>query len=180
MHVRRDTGFTLWELLCALLIAGVLLGVGMPGVQAFVLDGRRVADVNGFVLAVQTARSEAAKRGRAVIVCRSENGSTCNHDAPPSAGWIVFVNTDDVRPPQRSTSEPLLLAHEPAIAGTITANRSYFEFRPFRQRSVNGTVVFCDRRGSSAARAVIVSYTGRPRVDTKDAAGKPLRCAGLP
>lgn len=178
--MRRHRGLTLWELLCALLIAGVLLSVGMPAVQAFVLDGRRVADVNGFVLAVQTARSEAQKRGRPVVLCRSDDASTCQYDASPSAGWIVFVNVDDARPPQRSPSEPLLLAHEPVIAGSITANRSYFEFRPFRQRSVNGTVVFCDRRGPAAARAVIVSYTGRPRVDTKDASGKTLRCAGLP
>jgi type IV fimbrial biogenesis protein FimT len=152
----------------------------MPAVQAFVLDGRRIADVNGFVLAVQTARSEAQKRGHPVVLCRSQDAAACDHDAPPSAGWIVFVNTDDVRPPQRSASEPLLLAHEPEIAGAITANRAYFEFRPYRQRSVNGTVVFCDRRGPAAARAVIVSYTGRPRVDSKDAAGKPLRCAGFP
>jgi hypothetical protein len=36
--------------------------------------------------------------------------------------------------------------------------------------------VFCDQRGNSAARAIIVSQTGRPRVAAHDAAGKPLRC----
>lgn len=152
----------------------------MPAVQAFVLDGRRTADVNGFVLAVQLARSETLKRGRSVVVCRSADLSICASDPPATAGWIVFVNVDDARPPQRSPSEPLLLAHQPQIAGAITANRPYFEFRPFRQRSVNGTVIFCDARGPAAARAVIVSYTGRPRVDTRDAAGKPLRCGGSP
>jgi hypothetical protein len=40
-------------------------------------------------------------------------------------------------------------------------------------------VVFCDRRGAAAAKAVIVSYTGRPRVDRLAPDGKPLQCADL-
>jgi len=67
--------------------------------------------------------------------------------------------------------------HDLELTGTVTSNRPYYEFRP-RRRSTNGTTVFCDRRGSAAAKAVIVSYTGRPRVDRVDADGRPLRCAG--
>ena len=93
----------------------------------------------------------------------------------------MFVNEDNVRPPQRSAAEPLLYVHDPEITGTIVANRDAFEFWPFhQQRSTNGTAVFCDARGSSAARAVIVSYTGRPRVDSVGPGGEALRCAGLP
>jgi type IV fimbrial biogenesis protein FimT len=62
------------------------------------------------------------------------------------------------------------------MAGTITSNRPYYEFRVGR-RSTNGTVVFCDRRGTAAARSVIVSYTARPRVADRDADGRPLQCA---
>ena len=43
----------------------------------------------------------------------------------------------------------------------------------------NGTTIFCDGRGAPAAKAVIVSYTGRPRVDRVDADGRPLHCAGV-
>jgi type IV fimbrial biogenesis protein FimT len=73
----------------------------------------------------------------------------------------------------------LIYAHVPALDGTIVGNRPLFEFRPLLRRSTNGTVVFCDRRGTPAARAVIVSYTGRPRVDQVDPDGKPLVCASL-
>jgi hypothetical protein len=44
------------------------------------------------------------------------------------------------------------------------------------QAVVNGTIVFCDARGSAHARAIIISHTGRPRVAQRDADGKPLRC----
>jgi type IV fimbrial biogenesis protein FimT len=174
------SGLTLWELLCTLLIAGVVFGLGVPSFHAFVLDTRLLVDVNGFVRAVQLARSEAAKRGEPVVLCQSFDGLTCGNSNDYDAGWIVFVNTDDVRPLQRSPTEPLLWVHVPRIAGTIRGNREIFEFRPFLTRSTNGTLTFCDERGPQAARAVIVSYTGRPRSDGVDPSGKPLTCAGFP
>jgi type IV fimbrial biogenesis protein FimT len=93
---------------------------------------------------------------------------------------MVYVNLDDRYPPLRAEAEPLLYVHTPELVGTIVSNRPYYEFRPGFRRSTNGTVVFCDRRGAAAARAVIVSYTGRPRVASRDADGRPLRCAESP
>jgi type IV fimbrial biogenesis protein FimT len=177
--VERSRGFTLAELLIACLLGGIVLGLAVPSVRGVALDAHRTAEINEFVLAVQLARSEASKRGRPVVVCKSADSQSCaGGDLSFDAGWIVFVNTDDVRPPQRSADEPLLLAHAPLGRGSITSNRAYFEFRPVQRRSVNGTVVFCDERGPAAARAVIVSYTGRPRVASVDSSGASLRCAG--
>jgi type IV fimbrial biogenesis protein FimT len=177
--MREPRGFTLWELLCALAIAAVALTAGIPAFRSFVLDARLTADVNAWVLAVQIARSEAAKRGRSAIVCKTDDTRRCGDSSlPVDAGWMVFVNVDDEYPPRRSASEPLLFVHDAEIVGSVISNRPYYEFRPGR-RSTNGTTVFCDERGASAAKAVIVSYTGRPRVDRVDADRHPLRCAPL-
>ncbi len=177
--MRRPHGFTLWELLGTLAIGAVTLTAGIPAFRSFLLDARLTADVNAFILAVQLARSEAAKRGRPVIVCKSDDTRRCGGATlPADAGWMVYVNLDDTYPPQRSLAEPLLYMHVPELTGTVVSNRPYYEFRPGR-RSTNGTTVFCDRRGATAAKAVIVSYTGRPRVDRVDADGRPLRCAAL-
>ena len=177
--MRRQRGVTLWELLCTLSIAAVALTAGIPAFRTFVLDARLTADVNAWVLAVQLARSEAAKRGRPVVVCKTDDSRRCGGAGLPiDAGWMVFVNLDDQYPPRRSASEPLLYMHDAEIAGSVISNRPYYEFRPGR-RSTNGTTVFCDPRGAIAAKAVIVSYTGRPRVATRDADRRPLRCAAL-
>jgi type IV fimbrial biogenesis protein FimT len=61
-------------------------------------------------------------------------------------------------------------------SGKITANRRSFAFRPFEIRSTNGTLIFCDRRGPEFARAVIISYTGRPRTYPAAGLGKPFSC----
>jgi type IV fimbrial biogenesis protein FimT len=177
--MRRPHGFTLWELLCTLGIAAAALTAGVPAFRTLLLDARLTADVNGWILAVQLARSEAAKRGRPVIVCKTDDTRRCGApDLAADAGWMVYVNLDDDYPPERSATEPLLYVHDLELTGTMTSNRPYYEFRP-RRRSTNGTTVFCDRRGAPAAKAVIVSYTGRPRVARVDADGRPLKCAGL-
>ncbi len=177
--MRRLRGFSLWELLCTLGIAVVTLTIGVPTFHTFVLDARLTSDVNGWILAVQLARSEAAKRNRAVLVCKTDDTHRCGApDLGADAGWMVYVNLDDDYPPERSATEPLLYVHDLELSGSVTSNRPYYEFRP-RRRSTNGTTVFCDHRGPLAAKAVIVSYTGRPRVDRVDADGRPLRCAGV-
>jgi type IV fimbrial biogenesis protein FimT len=178
--LRSSAGLTLWELLCTLLVVGVVLGLGVPTFRSFVLDARRIADVNGFVVAAQLARSEAVKRAEPVVLCQSFDGLTCGNSERYDAGWIVFVNSDGGRPPQRSPDELLLWVHAPRMLGSIRGNREIFEFRPFLVRSTNGTLTFCDERGPAAARSVIVSYTGRPRAATADPAGRPLQCAGFP
>jgi type IV fimbrial biogenesis protein FimT len=172
----RTGGFTLWELVCTLAVAAVILGSGVPALRSFLLDAALTADVNAWVLAVQVARSEAAKRGRPVVACGTFDGVRC--DAVLDAGWMVFVNLDDDSPPRRSATEPLLYSHSAELTGSISSNRAHYEFRVGR-RSTNGTTVFCDRRGSEAAKAVIVSHTGRPRVDRRDGSGRPLHCASL-
>jgi type IV fimbrial biogenesis protein FimT len=178
--MRRPTGFTLLELLGAVALAGVLLGVAVPTFRDFLLDSRRTADVNAFVLAVQVARSEAAKRSHSVILCKTRDFRHCGgNELRFDAGWMVFTNSDGELPPERSAAEPMVYAHVPELEGTIVGNRPFFEFRPLLRRSTNGTLVFCDRRGAAAARAVIVSYTGRPRVDRVDPDGNPLVCGDL-
>jgi type IV fimbrial biogenesis protein FimT len=173
----RPRGITLWELLCTLAVAGILLGVAVPGLERFALDARRTADVNAFVLAVQLARSEAYKRARPVVLCKTADRFGCGGDEIRyDRGWMVFVNDDDLRPPSRSDGEPLLYTHTPAAGAHIASNRKLFEFRPFGRRSTNGTVVFCDRRGEGAARAVILSYTGRPRASSRGPGGQRLVC----
>lgn len=175
--MRLNAGYTLWELLLTLVVAGTVLGIGVPGFERFVLDARRTADVNGFVTAIQLARSEAAKRGHSVVLCKTADTVVCGGPGLGyEAGWMVFVNDDDKQPPTRSPRELLLFAYAPTMDGTIRSNRRLFEFRPFRRRSTNGTVTFCDRRGNAAARAVIVSYTGRPRTSARGP-GRALVCA---
>jgi type IV fimbrial biogenesis protein FimT len=175
----RNHGYSLLELLVTLALVAVLLALGVPGLRSLALDARRTSDVNAFVSAIQFARSESAKLGRAVVLCHTADGIACAGAREPyEMGWMVFVDISADSPPRRDPSEELLLLYRPVIEGTIRSNRAEYIFRPYYRRSTNGTVVFCDQRGPAAARAVIVSYTGRPRVADTTASGARLSCAG--
>ncbi len=173
----RTAGTTLVELLTTLTIVAVLATVALPGFHTLHLDSRRATVVNGFLHSLFLARSEAIKRGQIVSVCRSSDGRSCEPGTGDwRGGWIVFANSDRDDPPERDSDEELITSSVGWPGGSITSNRRGYSFRPATQGVVNGTIVFCDARGSSYARAIIISHTGRPRVAQRDSAGKPLRC----
>ena len=173
----RTAGTTLVELLTALTVVAVLATVAVPSLHTFHLNARRAAVVNEFLHSLFLARSEAIKRAQIVSVCPSSDGRSCAPGAGDwTRGWIVFANRDRDDPPERDAGEHLIVRSEGWPGGSITSNRRAYSFRPITQGVVNGTIVFCDARGSAHARAIIISHTGRPRVAQRDAAGKPLRC----
>jgi type IV fimbrial biogenesis protein FimT len=164
--------------LVVLLIAAVLLTAGIPAVGWLILDAQRTADINALVTSIQLARSESAKRHRPVVLCKTSDWRTCGGQSVHyEGGWMVFVDEAEDSPPVADASERVLFNYQPRSSGTIRSNRSQYVFRPFYRRSTNGTITFCDRRGLQAARAVIVSYTGRPRVSDRGPGGAGLACA---
>jgi type IV fimbrial biogenesis protein FimT len=175
--MERPRGLTLPELVFTLAICMGILGWSVPAFRDIRRNSARTTEVNRLVHDVYLARSEAIKRNGVVSLCPSLDRETCAATGTPwSHGWIVFVNLDRDSPAVREPGEPLLSVHEPWTGGTTTANRSTLSFRPFGQVGVTATFTFCDDRGSRAARAVIISQTGRPRVSDRSASSGPLSC----
>jgi len=169
-------GHTLIETLLVVAIVGVAASFAIPGMQSLAKDSRRASAINGLVRSLQYARSSAALDGRTVVVCRSRSGQRCDGERW-SDGWIVFPDLDRDSPPERDPVEPIL-AVQAALGGDakMDGNRVRFSYRPFGRRSTNGTIIYCDDRGDPAALAVVVSYTGRPRIAREAPGGGPLRC----
>ncbi|MEO8223281.1 MAG: GspH/FimT family pseudopilin [Gammaproteobacteria bacterium] len=161
--MQRASGYTALELLVTLAVGALLLTLAVPSFIDLVLDTRLTTTVNRVVHGMHVARHEALKTGADVVLCRSRTGRQCDHAAPWNAGLIVFLNRDRDDPPRVDPGEPVLQVEGRLPVASILANRRAFIFRPSGLRSVNGTLTFCDRRGAGRARAVVVSYTGRPR-----------------
>ncbi len=172
-------GFTLWELMCTLAVLGVVLSSAGPALQSYILDARRTAAVNAFVTAVQLARAESARQGRDVVLCPTEDRSSCADVATQSLQWMLFATTSATTGLQLRPDQQPLLILSPVQGVMIHSNRANYAFRPFQRRSTNGTITFCDRRGSDAARAIVISYTGRPRTTPESADGQALTCPDL-
>jgi type IV fimbrial biogenesis protein FimT len=172
----KASGFTALELLITTAIGALLITLAVPAFTTIVLDSRQTAAVNRFVHGMHVARHEALKTDSDVVVCRSTTGRQCVHSGSWNAGLIVFVNRDRDSPPRVDPGEPVLQVETGFMLNTILANRQAFIFRPWGLRSVNGTLTFCDRRGTPRAKAVVVSYTGRPRATSAAAANGASNC----
>jgi type IV fimbrial biogenesis protein FimT len=174
--MRHGFGLTVLELLATVALLAVLLAIAAPSVGNLLLESRMVAAVNGLVHALHLARSAAIQQLQPVVVCRTADGAGCAAPGDWASGWLVFANADRDDPPAVDPGERVLHVMQPVPDASIRSNRAAFVLQPAEQRATNGTVTFCDRRGAAAARAVIVSYTGRPRVSTQSAGGQPLTC----
>lgn len=177
MKLPRPTGYSLYELLMTLLLVSLTFGLGVPSFARIAADQRLRAQLDPLFHAVHRARKASLTRRQVVTLCPSGDGSDCDDTADWSRGWILFVNADRDYPARRDDDEALLAVHEGDPRVQVSANRRSFTLRGINLRATNGTVVFCDRAGRTAARALVISYTGRPRVARADTAGRAYRCS---
>lgn len=174
----RHAGFSLTELLLTLALLAIVTGFATPTFRSLQLDAARTRHVNQFVQSIHLARSEAMKRQAVVSLCPTRDGLTCGAAGTTDwdAGWLVFENVDRDSPAVLDAGEPVVQTYAPWRGGQVRGNRTTLSFRAFGQSGVTATYVFCDARGSRAARAVIVSQTGRPRIATRTSGGAALDC----
>lgn len=173
----RERGVTAFELLVTLLIIALLATVAVPQLSGIAARTRISTEINALFHAIHLARKESIMRRQVVSICPSSDGLRCNPGRDWSDGWIMFNNRDRDEPPQIDDGEPLLRVHSADEAVRISANRRGFTLRATQKRATNGTIVVCDRADRAAPKALVVSFTGRPRVAFETARGEPYECA---
>src|SRR5689334_9314032 len=89
---RHDRGFSLIELMVAIVLLGTLLGWGIPTFREFTRNNSVTVANNDLVTSLNLARSEALRRNRPVTVCASADSETCNEDPDWAGGWIAFID----------------------------------------------------------------------------------------
>lgn len=183
MKPRRNSGFTLLELLTTVLVASIALGLGVPSLSQFIRNSRMTSVTNDFVGAIHLARNEANTRSATTTLCASPDpvapNPSCDTDvALLSGGYIVWVDTD--ADAIVDAGEDVLLQVDGQDNITALGDNGYIHFD--RQGFVDdiaaagnsaSLILFCDSRGNvpasggtSAARAVRISPTGRPAMLT--------------
>ncbi len=191
--MKKNSGFTLVELMVTLAIVGTIATVGLPSLSLFLRGNQMVAASNDLVSAMNVARSEAIKLNSRVSICESANGSACSATGSWRDGWIVFVDADgDLggtgAPCAAANTDCLLRIHDGftddrltvagidtnqanAVVGSIT-----FTSRGL-PKNINGVsqsadfsvCSFDDSNNIIGSRAVVLSLSGRVRI-SKNAA----------
>ena len=161
-------GITLVELVIVLALVAIVAGFAVPGFVGLLLDSRRTASVLLTLHAISLARQLAAIRGESIRLCGSQDARQCSGRTDWSSGLLVTDESDSLH-----RSLPLPGAGR---SSAIRSNRSDVAFEGGSGFATPATVTICDRRGGPAARAIVISRSGRPRVSTSDPGGGPLSC----
>jgi type IV fimbrial biogenesis protein FimT len=164
----RAHGHTLPELLVMFGIVAIIAGAAAPAFSNLLLDSRMNAAVTTAMHAVNLARQFSATRGEAIQLCGSENERGCSGRVDWSTGLLLADSGENLR-----RSLPLAAGNG---SPQIRSNRAIVNFEGDSGFASPATLTVCDRRGSRAARAVIISRSGRPRISARDASYRPLAC----
>jgi type IV fimbrial biogenesis protein FimT len=109
-------GLSLIELIVSVSIAGILLAIGVPSYKYVTNSNRVSAEVNGLLMDMQFARSEALKEGRTVTVCPATAALTCAGTTSWESGWIVFMDINNNG--QVDNPAEVILRNQPSFAAT--------------------------------------------------------------
>lgn len=173
----KNQGFTLYELLMTLLLVALLAGLAMPSFSSVLARQRQRVEIDALFHALHLARKESIMRRKVVSLCPSADQKTCSPGRDWSSGWLMFENKDRDSPPRVDAGEPILKSHVVGEQIRVSANRSGFTLRATFLRATNGTFVVCDSQSRILPKALVVSYTGRPRVADHTTKGDLYSCA---
>ena len=175
--IRRQTAFTVLELLVTLTIAAILLVTGAPALQQFTWKQHMRAAVGNLHNDLLAARSAAVFRSESFVACPGDPRPGCSDSTAWIRGWIVFPDLNGDR--RRQPDETLLRQGQVFEALSITGSRGRDHIRFLPDGSApgsNSTIGLCGFGGPGQARKLVISNVGRIRRDLYPGID-PGRCA---
>lgn len=158
----RSRGFTLSELLVVLAITALLLALAAPGFGRQRADAALGSAVSHTMAALHLARRLALARGQSVTVCPSADGQRCGFDGME---WLLFANVPGGVDGRREDEEIVLRRWVLPAGVQVSGTRGYATFQPRPGSAATVTFGFRHALVPAAERSVVISQTGRPRID---------------
>jgi type IV fimbrial biogenesis protein FimT len=151
-------------MMVTLAVVAVLLSAGVPSFSAMIKNNRLSRENHTLRTVLGAARFEAQTQRTIVTVCRSANAIDCS-TGDWSAGYMAFIDLDGDA--QLDDDEQLLQTQEQNTQGIALRYSEAGDILQFDSTGFvvgsAGTFTFCDNRGESDARGLIVSAVGKVR-----------------
>ena len=163
-------GFTLPELLVALAVVTILITLSGPSLKSLIANQQVAATAQELYKSLLLARSEAVKRQQSVSLCSSTDGAACDEaNSGWHHGWLVFTDRDADGILDSEDALIRVSAKRSSLQMSIIWNRGFFlTFNSRGQTVTAGTFEICD---DQEVRAIILSMTGRARIESREVCG---------
>lgn len=168
----REEGVTLVELVTAVGILSVLLGLSASFILRSVDASRMRTLNNDFLTHLRLIRSEAISRGQRAVMCVSTTGLRCAPHGGWHSGWLLFEDTNNNG---LRDNEEEIIGYRPAApyGWVIAGNGSVARYVSYdglgSSRLANGgfqagTITICKQGARSLpVRQIVINSMGRPR-----------------
>jgi len=195
MVTNTQSGFTLIELLVAVVIAGILLGIGIPSFSNAVKNSQVNSDYSTVTQSLFSARSESVKSRQFVTVCprQAPESRQCSTTGDNwKNGILVFIDANPDFTLAYATIDPedeILFAREELKSdNTITAlgsldgsantasARAFIRYRDDGTGEAdwaNGSFLLCHSEKAELSRALNVAPTGDIRLGRRSGTDYP-------
>jgi len=163
-------GFTLIELMVAVTVAAILVGIAAPSFRNLIVSNRLNALSTEMVDAISFARSESIKRNSPIVFCRaaSATATTCASGSSWSH-WVILSGTDVLRRGEINTYNSTL-----RVASDLTNDRVVFGGDGLARTGTNiiteSEISLCSTTGPSESIREI-TFGAASRVSTNKLAG---------
>lgn len=158
-------GVTLIELCFALAIVAVLAGLAAPGFRGTLRAAAVRAATYELLAGLQQMRGRSIVQSSPGILCPSDAAGSCLPAARPSSFWRASLD---------AAAGPVGVELHDLPAGVVVrASRAPLRFWPDSLAASTGTLTICDEQRVASPRAIVVSVSGRARLETAPVAACP-------
>ena len=166
ISLKAYLGFTLPELMVTLAVVVILVTMTAPSMRGLITNQRVASATQEIFSAIVLARSEAIKRQRTVSVCSTVDGVSCDmNNTGWEQGWLIFTDAD--ADGVLDNGDQVLRAREAQSEQIIISwNRgNSISFNSHGQTGTAGSFEIC---ADGEAKAIVISLTGRSRVEDRE------------
>lgn len=175
---RTSSGITALDLLVTMALVAIIAVAGLPGLHSYGKNQAIKASVSLLHSDLNLARSEAIKLNTRTVACPGLAATGCADHSRWHEGWLVFADMNGDR--SRQDTEPLLRQANALQQLTATGSDSRRQILFYPNGSApasNTSIVFCDDRGFTKGKKLVISNSGRIR-RSELSAGDASRCPG--
>ncbi|MFK5985895.1 MAG: GspH/FimT family protein [Pseudomonadota bacterium] len=173
-------GFTLIELLISISILLITTLMTLPSLSSILTNSRQDGQIATLMSNLQLTRKEAIYKNRNMLMCKSSDQLTCSKDAQWHEGWVIFYDANNNK--QRDEDEKIVFAQAKTnhtikvVYNSFGGSNNYVYFYNRGYSHTNGTFTICNPLGTQHTKTIVISRTGRVRLDEKPKSSYQKKC----